>query len=38
MDPIDVDEAELLGTYPVLAWEPSPDTSFDDYPEAMQSC
>jgi hypothetical protein len=23
----------LLGTYPVLAWEPDPNTSFDDYPQ-----
>jgi hypothetical protein len=25
--------AELLGVYPVLAWEPEPNTSFDDYPQ-----
>ncbi|MGH2951150.1 MAG: hypothetical protein ACRDKX_03805 [Solirubrobacterales bacterium] len=23
----------LLGVYPVLAWEPEPNTSFDDYPQ-----
>jgi hypothetical protein len=27
------EEPELLGAYPVLAWEPEPQTSFDDYPE-----
>jgi hypothetical protein len=26
-------QPELLGTYPVLAWEPEPTTSFDDYPQ-----
>ena len=24
-------QRELLGTYPVIAWEPEPNTSFDDY-------
>lgn len=24
---------ELVGTYPVLAWEPEPQTTFDDYPQ-----
>ena len=29
-----LDEApERLGVYPVLAWEPEPRTSFDDYPQ-----
>lgn len=28
-----VGKAELLGVYPVLAWEPEPNTSLDDYPE-----
>lgn len=27
------EEPELLGVYPVLAWEPEPQTSFDDYPQ-----
>lgn len=27
------DEPRRLGTYPVLAWEPEPQTSWDDYPE-----
>jgi|SRR5665213_2040966 len=26
-------QPELLGAYPVLAWEPDPQTSFDDYPQ-----
>ncbi|MGH2712683.1 MAG: hypothetical protein ACRDM7_02135 [Thermoleophilaceae bacterium] len=26
-------DPELLGAYPVLAWEPEPQTSFDDYPQ-----
>ncbi len=26
-------QSELLGTYPVAAWEPEPNTSFDDYPQ-----
>jgi hypothetical protein len=26
-------EPEQLGVYPVLAWEPEAQTSFDDYPE-----
>lgn len=25
-------DPELLGAYPVLAWEPEPQTSFDDHP------
>jgi hypothetical protein len=31
--PIGREEPQLLGVYPVLAWEPEPHTSFDDYPE-----
>jgi hypothetical protein len=27
------EQPELLGVYPVLAWEPDPQTSFDDYPQ-----
>jgi len=27
------EQPQLLGVYPVLAWEPEPNTSFDDYPE-----
>lgn len=27
------EQAEPLGVYPVLAWEPEPNTSFDDYPQ-----
>lgn len=26
-------QPERLGVYPVLAWEPEPNTSFDDYPQ-----
>jgi hypothetical protein len=26
-------DPEVLGVYPVLAWEPEPHTSFDDYPQ-----
>lgn len=26
-------QPELLGVYPVLAWEPEPQTSTDDYPQ-----
>ena len=27
------EDPEVLGVYPVLAWEPEPHTSFDDYPQ-----
>jgi len=27
------DQPHRLGTYPVLAWEPEPQTSWDDYPQ-----
>ena len=27
------EEPELLGVYPVLAWEPKPNTSFNDAPQ-----
>lgn len=30
---LDGGERELLGVFPVLAWEPEPNTSFDDGPE-----
>ena len=30
---IGAEKPELLGVYPVLAWEPEPQTSFDNYPQ-----